>query len=80
MLIGITSENNPLTRQISIQEPHYPGIYNDIIKLCGTMGGKVVLVAGEVFGKIYCNAVKNAGGVAIDIGSMLDSWMGFKTR
>lgn len=78
--IRIPSENNPLTRKISIKESHYPQVFFKTLDECKNMKGKVVLVAGGAFGKIYCDAIKQAGGVAIDIGSLLDNWMGLRTR
>lgn len=42
--------------------------------------GGVYLVAAGFLGKIYCDLVRERGGVAIDIGSLADYWMGFSTR
>ncbi len=42
--------------------------------------GDLVLVGAGIFGKIYCNDIKKQGGVAIDVGSMMDAWAGVKTR
>ncbi|MEO8926169.1 MAG: hypothetical protein ABI306_03305 [Caulobacteraceae bacterium] len=42
--------------------------------------GEVFLVAAGFLGKIYCEIVRQKGGVAIDIGSLADYWMGFATR
>ncbi len=36
--------------------------------------GAVYLVGAGALGKIYCQWVKQAGGIAIDIGSICDSW------
>ena len=38
------------------------------------------LVAAGFLGKIYCNEIKNKGGISIDIGSTADIWMGYSTR
>jgi hypothetical protein len=38
--------------------------------------GEVWLVGAGVLGKVYCQAIKAAGGVAIDVGSVLDVWSG----
>jgi len=42
--------------------------------------GEVYFVAAGFLGKIYCNIIKNRGGIGIDIGSLADYWMGFSTR
>ena len=42
--------------------------------------GAVYIVAAGLLGKIYCNRVRELGGIAIDIGSIVDAWMGFNTR
>ena len=36
--------------------------------------GTTFLVGVGVLGKVYCDRIKGKGGVAIDIGSILDSW------
>jgi len=38
--------------------------------------GVLTLVGAGVLGKVYCHAVKMAGGVALDIGSIFDGWAG----
>jgi hypothetical protein len=53
---------------------HYPVIFNltiDWISSCIEPGDLVYIGAG-ILGKIYCNEVKKIGGIAIDIGSVLD--------
>lgn len=42
--------------------------------------GELYLVAAGIFGKIYCDLIKRQGGVAVDIGSVADIWMGVSTR
>jgi hypothetical protein len=38
--------------------------------------GQLWLVGAGVLGKVYCDAIKRAGAVAIDVGSVLDVWAG----
>lgn len=38
--------------------------------------GQIWLVGAGVLGKIYCHAIRSAGAVAVDIGSVLDAWAG----
>lgn len=77
--IVIPSENHPLVSGSSLLEPHYPHIYEEIMMLKANKNS-LCLIAGGVFGKIYCDHFKNQGCIAIDIGSMADSWMGLHTR
>ena len=36
--------------------------------------GAVFLVGAGALGKIYCQWIKERGGIALDIGSMCDAW------
>jgi len=42
--------------------------------------GMLFLIGGGFFGKLYCNLVKSQGGVALDVGSLLDAWVGIHSR
>ena len=42
--------------------------------------GALVLISAGFLGKGYCLDAKSSGGVALDIGSVSDLWMGFATR
>jgi hypothetical protein len=42
--------------------------------------GEVWLVAAGFLGKIYCDDIRQRGGIALDIGSLADYWMGYVTR
>lgn len=42
--------------------------------------GVLYLVAAGVMSKIYCDLIKRAGGVALDVGSVVDIWMRTPTR
>jgi hypothetical protein len=60
---------------------HFPDRYREIVDLLreGKCEG-LFLVAGGLLGKIYCKLIKENGGVAIDVGSVADAWVGVKTR
>jgi hypothetical protein len=45
-----------------------------------TEPGEVVLVAAGFLGKSYCLRIKRRGGIALDLGSLVDLWMGHNTR
>lgn len=42
--------------------------------------GMLFLVGGGLYGKLYCNLIKSQGGIALDVGSLLDAWVGFHSR
>ncbi len=61
---------------------HFPDVYNAIIKQIESadLRGMLFLVGAGILGKIYCSKIKKAGGMAIDVGSMMDVWMGESVR
>jgi hypothetical protein len=60
---------------------HYPDRYEEIIaSLRVPEAGAVFLVAAGIVGKLYCSRIKELGGIAIDIGSVADVWMGQSVR
>ena len=62
-------------------EKHFPDRYYEIIRsLKASRCSGLFLVAGGILGKLYCEAIKQSGGVALDIGSVADAWMGAMTR
>lgn len=61
--------------------PHFPDVYRKVLaELAVPRPGAVFLVAGGLLGKVYCDQVKRLGGIAIDVGSIVDAWMGYDTR
>jgi hypothetical protein len=42
--------------------------------------GQLYLVAAGIFGKLYCDMIKQGGGIALDIGSVADIWVNVPTR
>jgi glycosyltransferase involved in cell wall biosynthesis/tetratricopeptide (TPR) repeat protein len=60
---------------------HYPDVFDQLREPLGRVAeGHVVLVAAGALGKIYCNWIKCAGGIALDVGSAADHWCGYNTR
>lgn len=60
-----------------VETIHYPDGYRELRhKLEVPFPGALFLVGAGAFGKIYCHWIRQRGGVAIDIGSMCDSWAG----
>ena len=57
---------------------HWPDGFNEIRETLEVpYPGALFLVGAGICGKIYCQWIKERGGVAVDIGSMFDSWAGF---
>lgn len=61
---------------------HYPAQFNEIRKWIGKMPveGNLCLYGAGVIGKVYGAWFKEHGGIAVDIGSVFDSWGGYATR
>ena len=78
--IVIPSENHPLVIGQSITAPHFPDVFETVLAKIRSDPEGLFLVAGGVFGKIYCHEIKKAGGVALDMGSVADQWVGLQTR
>lgn len=56
---------------------HYPDAIDRInSELKVPFTGAVFLVGAGLFGKFYCHLIKQRGGIAIDVGSLLDGWAG----
>jgi hypothetical protein len=60
---------------------HYPGRYRALLEeLRNARPGVAYFVAAGMLGKIYCEMIRAAGGVAVDIGSTADIWAGVRSR
>jgi hypothetical protein len=63
------------------QGAHFPDRFRAIMRdLRVPRDGAVFLVAAGLLGKIYCHRIRERGGIAIDVGSLVDAWMGFDSR
>ena len=62
-------------------ERHFPDVYEGVIeKLSAGDFEGVALVGAGPCGKMYCDTIQRMGGIAIDIGSIMDLWVGLETR
>jgi len=60
---------------------HYYGYFPRVLdRLSDSLSNTLVLIGAGIFGKIYCEAVRSAGGVAVDLGSGFDLLAGISTR
>jgi hypothetical protein len=66
----------------SIQGEHFPSAFIATLDHIKSIdwGGMLCLVGGGILGKQYCIQIKRQGGIAIDIGSIMDKWNNKKTR
>jgi hypothetical protein len=59
----------------------FPGAYEAMIRrLSQPHGGRVFIVAAGTLGKFYAAAIKRHGGIALDLGSLVDGWMRLSSR
>ena len=64
-----------------VSTPHYPSSFEHIKEhLRVPYQGALYLVGAGALGKIYCQWIKERGGIAIDIGSIFDAWAQVKSR
>jgi hypothetical protein len=64
-----------------VTEPHWPGGFDRVMKtLSVAYPGQLFLVGAGVLGKLYCQRIKTLGGVALDVGSVLDGWAAVESR
>ena len=61
--------------------PHYP-VYCDWLAdvVQANASDHLFLVGAGICGKIYCEAIRRGGGIAIDVGSIFDLWAGRFSR
>ncbi|MEJ8572059.1 Stf0 family sulfotransferase [Microbaculum marinum] len=69
-------------KHLSPSDRHYPDRFREV---CARLRGEdqtgcLALVGAGFCGKVYCGVFKQAGGVAIDVGSAFDELAGFTTR
>jgi hypothetical protein len=61
---------------------HFPDAYQRIVEALRTenRGGQLFFVGAGLVGKLYCEEIRQAGGMAIDVGSLMDVWVGEGVR
>jgi O-methyltransferase len=60
---------------------HFPGRYRELLdELCRVQPGILYLVAAGMPGKVYCEAIRRHGGIALDIGHSIDVLAGVGGR
>jgi hypothetical protein len=61
---------------------HFPDRFTEVVEelKVAVRPGMLFLIAAGALAKIYCAVVKEHGGVALDIGSVADTWAGVRSR
>lgn len=59
---------------------HVPDRYRTIRPELSFPAGTLVLVGAGIPGKVYCEWLKQAGCIAIDVGAVFDAWLGKASR
>lgn len=60
---------------------HYPERFEQLMATLEVPEpGTLFLVGAGILGKIYCGRIKELGGVALDVGGLMDVWAGNPTR
>lgn len=68
-------------RQGGVAERHYPDAFHRIKdEIDVKYEGMPFIVAGGIVGKAYCQIIKAKGGVALDLGGLIDCWAGIYSR
>ena len=58
-------------------QSQFPDLYKEVVaRITVPYRGAVFVVAAGYLGKCYCDAIKQKGGIALDIGSVFDGWFG----
>ncbi len=60
-------------------DAHYPRVFEQTLEAIAQRinPGDLVLVGAGILGKIYCAAVRRRGGIAVDVGSVIDICTGY---
>lgn len=63
-------------------QTHFPTVFHRVVTQVrqGDWAGMLWLVAAGYLGKRYCTEIAGRGGVALDVGSLVDAWSGNATR
>jgi hypothetical protein len=60
---------------------HFPYVYWDIVRrLSVPHNGRVFMIAAGTLAKFYADTIKRHGGIALDLGSLVDGWLNISSR
>ena len=70
-----------LLGEAALQGVQFPDRFTQLqAELAQPWNGRLVLIAAGILGKFYASTIRRHGGIALDIGSLADVWMGRLTR
>lgn len=70
-----------INRDPNADTGHWPGRYLELTtELREIEPGVLWFVAAGMLGKVYCDVIRAAGGIAVDIGHVADIWAGVRSR
>jgi hypothetical protein len=69
----------------AVEGAHFPDVFWRVIRQLseppgGSWNGRLFVVAAGTLGKYYSVAIKRHGGIALDLGSLVDGWMKLPSR
>lgn len=60
---------------------HFPFVFWDIVRrLSVPHNGRVFMIAAGTLAKFYADVIKRNGGIALDLGSLVDGWLNISSR
>lgn len=60
---------------------HFPYVFWDIVRrLSVPHNGRVFMIAAGTLAKFYADVIKRHGGIALDLGSLVDGWLNISSR
>ena len=60
---------------------HFPFVFWDIVRrLSRPHNGRVFMIAAGTLAKFYADVIKRNGGIALDLGSLVDGWLNISSR
>jgi hypothetical protein len=60
---------------------HFPFVFWDIVRrLSVPHDGRVFMIAAGTLAKFYADVIKRHGGIALDLGSLVDGWLNISSR
>jgi hypothetical protein len=70
-----------LRDQDQMSGEHFPFVFWDIVRrLSVPHEGRVFMIAAGTLAKFYADVIKRHGGIALDLGSLVDGWLNISSR
>jgi hypothetical protein len=70
-----------LRDQEQMSGEHFPFVFWDIVRrLSVPHNGRVFMIAAGTLAKFYADVIRKNGGIALDLGSLVDGWLNISSR